>query len=92
MAAGLSVLVTAGAILDLFYYSELLEGAVQATIDLERAHPQIQLSTVIRDRVGFGVKAPWFAYGIVWLPLIGFTIWSWVEHKFDRARQLGELP
>lgn len=72
--------------LDLLYYSLLLDGAVDAIIELERRYPEVQLSTRIRETVGFGVKAPWFAYAIVWFPLVGFTIWSWFQHKLESAR------
>ena len=39
VAGGLSVLILSAALLDLFYYRQLLEGSVNAIIDFERQHP-----------------------------------------------------
>src|SRR4029453_19258191 len=54
VAAGLWVLIFAAAVLDLFYYRLLLEGAVKAIIDLELKYPDIQISTEIERAVGLG--------------------------------------
>jgi hypothetical protein len=43
-------------ILDAFYYSRLLSGAVDATIDIEREFPGFQLSTKIKKSVNQNLK------------------------------------
>lgn len=81
---GMTVLVTAAAALDVFYYKELLGGAVEALTTLEAQHPHLQLSTTIKRRVGLGDDAIFFVYGSLLALLISATIWSWLEYHKHR--------
>jgi|GEM_PF-5769800 len=49
-SCGLLVLFISAAAIDLLYYNELLLGAVDALIELESRHPEINLSTAINNR------------------------------------------
>jgi hypothetical protein len=81
VSLGLFVLITAAAILDLFYYDKLLRGAVDALLAFEAKHPEIQMSTGIEQTVGKGKYAPWFSYGLVLTTLGLFTGWSLWEYR-----------
>src|SRR5205814_8813176 len=48
VAGGLALLILSAALLDVFYYRQLLEGAVNAIVDFEQQHPEIQMSTEIK--------------------------------------------
>ena len=81
VAGGLFVLILAAALLDLFYYHQLLRGAVDALLDFERSHPEIQMSTRIEARVGWGRNIVWVVYGLMLFVLGAFTAWSWCEYR-----------
>ncbi len=81
VSAGLLVLIVAAATLDLLYYNELLRGAVDALIEYERLHPEINMSTLIEKRVtSLGITAIYVVYGIVIIPLSIFVVWSACVH------------
>jgi len=61
VSSGLWSLIVTAALLDLFYYNRLLQGAVNALLDFERNHPEIQMSTQIEARVGWGRNIVWIA-------------------------------
>jgi hypothetical protein len=95
-SGGLAVLLAALASLDVFYYTKLLEGAVQALLEFERQHPQIQMSTRIEQIVGWGKYTVWFAYGIVLGGLLAFSWWSLRQHRrmnrvASRRRTMGAV-
>lgn len=72
------ILLSAGAALDLFYYNELLLGAVDALKQFESEHPAIYMSTAIDKRFSAqGVNTLYLVYGIILVPLAIFTVWSW---------------
>lgn len=73
----LLILIVPAAVLDLFYYNRLLRGAVVAILELERNHPEINMSTRIDESAGFGKHVAWFAYGWMTAALLGFSLWSW---------------
>ena len=78
----LLLFVSAAAALDLLYYNQLLQGAVDALLEFEREHPPINMSTLIEKRVsGRGILTILLFYSVIWFPLLGFTIWSWCQHK-----------
>jgi len=79
VASGLWVLILAAAMLDVFYYRQLLKGAVQAILDFEREHPEIQMSTQIERTVGQGKYVIFCAYGILISVLGIFTLWAWIR-------------
>jgi hypothetical protein len=65
----------------------LLQGAVVAILELERNHPEINMSTHINDSAGLGRYVAWFAYGWMAVALIGFSLWSWLaSEKQDPPR------
>lgn len=85
IATGLLVLVIAAAILDVFYYNLLLQGAVDALIEFESQHPPLNMSTLIERKVAHrGLYTIYFVYSAVIGTLAAFTIWSWMEHKAKR--------
>jgi len=87
ISSGLLMLVLAAAYLDLFYYNELLRGAVDALLEFEKEHPELYLSTRIKDRFPDSATIKIFtAYGLFILPIICFTIWSWCVVIKARAR------
>jgi hypothetical protein len=84
VAAGLFVLILVAAMLDLFYYDRLLRGAVDALLDFERNHSEIQMSTLIEKRVGWGREVVWVAYGVMLLILGCFAAWSHGDYRRER--------
>jgi hypothetical protein len=82
VCSGLLVLVAAAASLDLLYYDKLLRGAVDALLDFEMKHPQIQMSTRIENSVGQGKFAIWHVYETLLLLMTIFTAWSWYRYFF----------
>ncbi|MBK7134757.1 MAG: hypothetical protein IPH73_00520 [Rhodocyclales bacterium] len=80
IASGLFVILCAAAALDVLYYNELLQGAVDALIEYERLHPGINMSTYIEKRFSAypaGGRMPiYLTYGILLVPLFLFVIWS----------------
>lgn len=70
--------------LDLFYYKQLLQGAVNGLLDFERQHPEIQLSTQIEATVGASRNVVWYAYGLMLAALLAFTGWSWCDYSQHR--------
>jgi len=77
VASGLWVLIFAAAILDVCYYNQLLQGAVNAITEFERLHPEIKMSTRIDEAVGNGKHAVWYAYGILLGLLLIYALWAW---------------
>ncbi|HLM82072.1 MAG TPA: hypothetical protein VK302_15815 [Terriglobales bacterium] len=90
VASGLLTLIIVAALLDLFYYNRLLRGAVDALLDFERSHPDIQMSTKIEARVGWGINIVWVAYGLMVGLLFLFNAWSWCD--FWRHRKGSLVP
>lgn len=70
--------------LDLFYYQELLSGAVKAIIELEKLHPVINMSTTIKQEVS-SFPIIYLAYGTVLVPLLIYTVVAWVVYFSKRA-------
>lgn len=65
------------AIIDLFYYSRLLRGAVDALLAIERANPPITLSTIIENRAKkASVVTTWIFYICGFIPLVGIIAWA----------------
>lgn len=87
LAGGLLVLILAAAIIDVWYYSRLLEGTVATLIDLEAKHPEIQLSTKIEETVGHGKHAIRYSYGLMLLTLFLFALWSARDYRMLKGRQ-----
>jgi len=81
VASGLWILILSAALLDVFYYRQLLEGAVNAIINLERQYPEIQISTEIQRTVGNGVGVIWAFYGLPLAMLGAFAGWSWLKSQ-----------
>lgn len=87
VSSGLLLLLTAAAALDLFYYDRLLQGAVDALVDYEHKHPQINLSTLIEKKVTYRGMIPIvFAYSLIFVGLGWFTAWAWVVFFRERPR------
>jgi hypothetical protein len=65
-------------VLDTFYYSRLLKGAVFALRKLESKDPRIKFSTRIESVVGHGTaaRARWAFYILIGLPLLGIFVWT----------------
>ena len=74
------------ACIDLFYYRRLLQGAVDAILDLEsRTGGRILLSTQIEDRARRGSDVmPWVFYSLGLIPVLGIIGWA--------IYQLANLP
>jgi len=88
VASGLLVLIVAAAALDVFYYNQLLIGAVDAIKKYEAAHPAINMSTIIDEKVTrIGVQAVYITYAIVILPLLAFVLWSAWAHFRNKTKQ-----
>lgn len=86
----LSLALTVGwvgiAIIDLFYYRRLLQGAVKAILALEESTPRIQLSTLIEKNAKSGAAVtPWLFYSCGLLPLLGFAVWASVNMRADAS-------
>lgn len=94
IAAGLFVLMATAAILDLAYYNLLLRGAVDAIIELEKSMPNVQMSSMIEARVGYGQAAPYFSYFVVLISLAWFARWSYYDYikteQAEAARKVRE--
>lgn len=76
------ILLSAAAVLDLGYYNELLRGAVEAIVELEKQHKKfLYMSTCIKDQFGSSGASIriYAAYGIIMIPLLILTIWSWIK-------------
>lgn len=91
ISSGLWVLILCAAILDLSYYNELLRGAVDALIDFEKAHPDIQMSTKIKARVGAGEYAVWWAYGLLLGLLLLYILGAWSVYVSRHALWPGRV-
>ncbi|HNR21889.1 MAG TPA: hypothetical protein PKL49_02570 [Steroidobacteraceae bacterium] len=88
---GLFVLVLAAALLDLLYYNKLLLASVDVLIDFEKAHPPLNMSTRIAEKIaGQGLPVICGAYGVVLGSLGLFTLWSWRQHSKCTERSLGD--
>lgn len=81
IALSLWILILCAALLDVFYYRLLLEGAVIAIVDLEKQHPEIQMSTDIQRVVGSGVNVIYWVYGLLLTTLGYFVITSWRTYR-----------
>jgi hypothetical protein len=65
------------AVIDLFYYRRLLQGAVAAITDLEKEMPGVALSNKIEDKARRGSEiAPWIFYVAGFLPLVCIFCWA----------------
>lgn len=75
----LLLLLLAAFYLDVYYYNELLRGAVSALLKLESEYSQIlYMSTAIKEQFSGGAtKHIYIAYSFVLFPLVLFTGWSW---------------
>ena len=81
VSTGLLILFMAACYLDIYYYNELLRGAVDALIKLEAEHKEIYMSTYIEARFPDSATARiYITYSLVFIPLIGFTLWSWYTY------------
>lgn len=82
VSTGLLFLVLAAFYLDVYYYNELLRGAVNAILKLEAEHPDIlYMSTHIKSQFPDGAtRHIYVAYSFVLFPLFAFTIWAWYAH------------
>ena len=72
------IVIFAAAILDLYYYNQLLKGAVASLIEFESKYSYLNLSTHIRSEfTGIERYAVYLWYGSVLLPLawLGFRSW-----------------
>ena len=75
-------LLLAAAILDILYYNKLLLGAVKALLEFEKAHPPINMSTLIHDEVaGFDTMAILIWYAAILVPVAGFGLRSYWKYK-----------
>jgi hypothetical protein len=90
VAAGLWVLIFVAAMLDLFYYRLLLEGAVKAIVDLEAQYPDIQISTVIEQTVGWRKYMIFPAYLVLLFALGSFAVWAWRKQRQPHPRAAQE--
>jgi hypothetical protein len=72
------------ACIDLFYYRRLLQGAVDAILELERkTEGRITLSLKIEDRAEWGAAVmPWLFYSLGLVPLVAL-LW-WATHQLNR--------
>lgn len=67
----------AAASLDIFYYNELLLGAVDALLDLEAKYPEINLSTSINNRFSSSeAQVICWVYAIIISTMAIFSGWS----------------
>lgn len=72
-----TILFIAAASLDIFYYNELLLGAVDALLELEARYPMINLSTSINNRFSSSeAQVIWWVYIIIILTMVVFSGWS----------------
>ncbi len=78
IATGILLLLLAAWNLDINYYNNLLRGAVDALIQFERDHPEINMSTSIKARFTYSATSTiYITYLIIAIPLMIFAIWSW---------------
>ncbi len=96
VATGLFILFIAAAVLDIFYYNELLRGAVAAIIELESNYPELNLSTTIKNQFDENfISASWriyIAYLLVMIPLAVFMVWSWANFKISKTKKQDSSP
>lgn len=77
------------AAIDLFYYRRLLQGAVDAIIELERKSRLLNLSTRIEEFAAGGSRwAPWVFYSGGLVPLLGIIGWA----VYNLATLPAEVP
>lgn len=81
---------SAAASLDVFYYNELLLGAVDALIELEGKYPEINLSTAINRRFTNGeTTVVYWMYGLIITSMVMFTVWSaWRLYTYKRQKNV----
>ncbi len=78
----LLIILTAAAVLDIYYYNELLRGAVNAIVKLESQHKELlYMSAIIKEQFGDGGASRYIyiTYGIIMVPLAIFTVWSYIK-------------
>jgi hypothetical protein len=82
------ILFSSAAILDIFYYDKLLQGAIDVLLQFELKHPEINMSTHIEST--FSDRGLWVIY-TVYGSIIGlltiFTIWSWAIFLCERRKK-----
>jgi hypothetical protein len=84
------ILVGAAALLDVFYYERLLQGSVVALKAFEKKHPEINMSTVIAEKVSYGCWAIWVVYGMMIVVLGWFCSVSWISYaRFKKLEKKG---
>ena len=95
ISTGILILILAAAYLDVFYYNQLLRGAVDAIIKFENEYPYLYMSTSIKSKFcDSGTLCDYsnatlriiIAYCIVIVPILGFTVWSWMTYKYDKNK------
>lgn len=74
IVSALSIVFIAAAALDIFYYQKLLSGAVKAIVQLEKHHPTLNISTMIKAEVDSTVVT--VVYSAVIILLLSFNIWA----------------
>ncbi|MCH8976900.1 MAG: hypothetical protein IH836_04665 [Proteobacteria bacterium] len=85
----LFVLLCAAAVLDLFYYNQLLQGAVDALLAYEESVPGINMSTMIENNVfKRGTWVIYLVYSLILVPLLIFAIWSSFQKGSDNTKWL----
>ncbi|MCH9011293.1 MAG: hypothetical protein IIC21_11760 [Chloroflexi bacterium] len=85
-------LLLAAAFLDIFYYNKLLLGAVNALLEFEKAHPPINMSTLIHDEVeGFDTITIWVWYAAILVPVAGFGLRSYWRYKSFQKSEPDDL-
>ena len=82
ISTGLFFLLLAAFYLDVYYYNELLRGAVGAILKLEEQYPNVlYMSTHIKEQFPNGARRHiYIAYGLVMFPLLIFVICAWSIH------------
>lgn len=80
VTTGILILLFAAMYLDLFYYNELLRGAVKAVIEHESKFPELFMSSMIKEQFPCGAtKHIIITYALVLVPLLVYTIWTWFQ-------------
>jgi hypothetical protein len=77
------------ACIDLFYYSRLLDGAVDAIIEQERKSATIKVSTTIVKDARRAWRAPWFFYLSGLVPLLFIVGWALYQLNLGEAATSG---
>jgi len=92
VSALMLILVVAAALLDLLYYHQLLEGAVDAILELEAKTQHINMSTRIDERVkGWATPIIVIWYSAMVLPLLAYVVWSAVDaYRHRNELRMGE--